>query len=411
MEEQAITLNDFEDHLIEAQRDCILGFNYAVDERFIERLGLPEDKHGALLSIIAELLIADEQGKAVSYSRRKAFYCGLKRYCGRSYTYARILKWVSWLEDAGYISNWIAPPRPPREGERGTQSTMRATTKLREVCRGLPLKVSQRECLCLNGLDRKKLDYIETNETFDMRREVEEINRHLRNVEFDIMLPGIWRTERHLCIPHKAPKTGEQIQLYVPHLEPSVRRVFCRGSFDCGGRLYGAWQNIPKKHRPLVTINGEPTVEPDYPSLHARLAYALTGSPLRINDDPYDVGGGFSRQEGKYALLISFNARNERSAICSIAQKLSLSHARAASLYQQVITHNWQINGFLSKDKGIELQKIDSDIAIKVIRACLNDGIPVLPVHDSFIVPERAESLTREHMGRALKWAVDHSPY
>lgn len=411
MEEQFITPDDFDNYLIEDQRDYILGFNYAADATMMQQLGLPKDKHGTLASIIAEILVAHQQGKAVSYSRRKAFYCGLKRYCGGSYTYARILKWVNWLEGQEYISNWIAPPRPPREGERGTQSTMKATSKLLEICDGLILKVNHRECLCLNSPDKKKINYVDTEETLRMRREIEEINRHLRDVDFDIVLPGISRTERHLCIPHQILKTGEQIQLYVPHLEPSVRRVFCRGSFDCGGRLYGAWQNIPKKHRPLLTINGEPTVEPDYPSLHARLAYALKGSPLRINDDPYDVGGGFDRQEGKYALLISFNARNERSAICSIAQKLSLSHARAASLYQQVVTHNWQINEFLAKDKGIELQKMDSDIAIKVIQACLNDGIPVLPVHDSFIVPERAESVTREHMERAWAWAVDQSPY
>ncbi|MCJ2101933.1 hypothetical protein [Methylobacterium sp. E-046] len=411
MENQLITLDDFEEYFVEEQRDYILGFNYNVSESLTERLGLPKDKHGALLSIIAELLVAHEQGKAVSYSRRKVFYCGLKRYCGGGYTYARVLKWVSWLEEAGYIYNRIAPPRPPHEGERGTQSTMRATPKLLEACRGLLLTAVRRECLCLNGPDRKKLDYNETEETIAMRREVEEINSHLRDVQFDVRLDGVGKTERHICIPHRSSRTNEPMQLYIPHLEPSIRRVFCRASFDCGGRLFGPWQNIPKRQRQFMTINGELTVEPDYPSLHARLAYALSGCPLRINDDPYDVGGGFDREQGKYALLISFNARNERSAVYSIAAKLSLTYADAANLYQQVVVHNWPINQFLSKDKGVVLQKIDSDIAIKVMQACQRDGIPVLPVHDSFIVPQRAESLTREHMDRAWSWAVDHSPY
>ncbi len=47
---------------------------------------------------------------------------------------------------------------------------------------------------------------------------------------------------------------------------------------------------------------------------------------------------------------------------------------------------NEPIAHFLCSDMGIKLQRIDSDICMKVIEDMIGRGIPVLPIHDSFIV-------------------------
>jgi hypothetical protein len=38
-------------------------------------------------------------------------------------------------------------------------------------------------------------------------------------------------------------------------------------------------------------------------------------------------------------------------------------------------------------DIGVDLMRIDSDITLEAVRSCQAQSIPVLPVHDSLIVP------------------------
>ena len=43
---------------------------------------------------------------------------------------------------------------------------------------------------------------------------------------------------------------------------------------------------------------------------------------------------------------------------------------------------------FLTSGEGIKLQLEDSDIAIDIINQHVNMNVPILTVHDSFIVPK-----------------------
>ena len=49
---------------------------------------------------------------------------------------------------------------------------------------------------------------------------------------------------------------------------------------------------------------------------------------------------------------------------------------------------------------GLELQRYDSDVAMRVMRKMRRKGVPVLPVHDSFIVPILAEQQLKEAVER-----------
>ena len=61
-----------------------------------------------------------------------------------------------------------------------------------------------------------------------------------------------------------------------------LHRVFNQGSFSLGGRFYGGWwQNIPAECRAAITINGDPTIEMDYPRLHPTLLYDELGLEMR----------------------------------------------------------------------------------------------------------------------------------
>ena len=57
-------------------------------------------------------------------------------------------------------------------------------------------------------------------------------------------------------------------------------RVFNRGAFKCGGRFFGHWvQMIPSGYRKYLQIDGEPTVEIDYSSMHISMLYAMKKLP------------------------------------------------------------------------------------------------------------------------------------
>lgn len=261
----------------------------------------------------------------------------------------------------------------------------------------------------MRDLQGQVCDYIDDDQTRQMRTEVDHINRQMGCYQVDIDDANITITEHYLIIPHFAKGSGDPCSIYMPNRRPYLRRVFCRSSFDCGGRLYGPWQNIPKHYRRRLTINGEPVTEPDFKCLHAQLLYAVAGRSIHETFDPYRADGDFDRLYGKLALLIGVNARTIQATIRALAGAIQkerkedfLDVSYAAAILRRVKEINDPIKQFIGSDWGVRLQKVDGDLAIRVIQACLKDGIPVLPVHDSFIVPQRWEGRTREHMDREL---------
>jgi hypothetical protein len=175
--------------------------------------------------------------------------------------------------------------------------------------------------------------------------------------------------------------------------QAKLHRVFNRGSFDYGGRFYGAhWQNIPAEGgRDRIKINGEETVELDYAGMHIRLLYAEAGKPAPA--DPYDVEG-WPRKQIKLALLIAINARTHIDAVRALADALRLGggvadpFATAQALIRAAKARHPHIAHAIASDAGVRLMRRDSEIAAQVMREVLRaTGVMPLPVHDSFIVP------------------------
>jgi hypothetical protein len=182
---------------------------------------------------------------------------------------------------------------------------------------------------------------------------------------------------------------------YVLVKSMRVYRLFNRGSFDCYGRLHGWWQNMPKKGRRLIRINGEAVAEPDFPQLHPHLIYHRRDKILR--GDAYNVDG-FERKACKVAFNAAVNARTSQHAKQAIRQNLNLPYAEAKSLYDAIVQRHADVADAFGSDEGIHLMRIDSDIAVGVLQECQRRSIPVLPVHDSFLVPQRDEDTVRAIM-------------
>ena len=178
-----------------------------------------------------------------------------------------------------------------------------------------------------------------------------------------------------------------------------LRRVFARSRFEFGGRLYGAWwQTVPKEGRAHITINGMPTVEIDYSALHPAILYHRAGLELP-NGDLYDIGlrdtanptydasiEPYASQRPiikKYinAKLNDLNDeyRLEKKKQAKLGITLSELRKRVEQRLPEVAKH-------FGTDIGLRLQRMDSDIAVKVVLKMQAQGIAALAIHDSFLV-------------------------
>ncbi|RWK22307.1 MAG: hypothetical protein EOR43_17205 [Mesorhizobium sp.] len=163
-------------------------------------------------------------------------------------------------------------------------------------------------------------------------------------------------------------------------------RVFNDGCFDHGGRIYGGWwQNVPKEYRRYITINGMPTVEVDFSSMQLAMLYAKVGEQLE--GDAYAIDGfpPELRPLVKTTTLKMINALGRIRAPSRSALPEGISWK---DLQQAILEKHRPIAGYFRSGEGIRLQRLDSDIAEDVILRMMERGIPVLPIHDSFIVEE-----------------------
>ena len=244
-----------------------------------------------------------------------------------------------------------------------------------EPCKERDLARSH-ELVILRDHGGNLLEYIDTELTKCWRRNLTEINDALCGAT--------------LGLNDQAIRAGDPLRVgtFNGAAGISLHRVFNRGRFSLGGRLYGGWwQNIPKEFRADITIDGSSTIELDYPRLHPTLLYCEVGQSL--NGDPYEISG-WDRGLVKVALNTLLNADTRISAVRSIAQAIGGkgSYGTAERLVQQIEAKHHAIAPFFGTSAGLRLMRRDSDMAEQIVLRLLEQGITVLPVHDSFIVPE-----------------------
>jgi len=198
----------------------------------------------------------------------------------------------------------------------------------------------------------------------------------------------------------------------------SLHRVFNQSSFDKGGRFAGATHlNLLKHMRGFIHINGEPTVEWDYDAFHVRMLYHLRG--LDITEDPYDIiEGPEDRKIKKRALLTAINAPTDQKAIGAIRKDMIDAGIRGERIkndyIKELLSRTKKAHPLIADDigtgKGILLQNIDSNIADAIMSNLINQNIPVLPVHDSFIVPQQFEDELRQQMNDEYEKILKFKP-
>ena len=261
-------------------------------------------------------------------------------------------------------------------------------------------------------------------------------------------------------------------ELCIEFLYKSFHRVF-NIDFDHGGRFYNyIIQQVPSYLRKYITINGNKTVELDYSGFHLRLLYHLEGDDYQ--DDPYnklidkgqpskpDISDEFillpkkshreailtkakiipilsllvpfqgfkyleERDKYKLAQLILINAadkidekgkvrKGEDRAIQGIMNGLreagcvGIGKSDVVGIIDKFKKHHGPIADYLYSGKSGELQNIDSAIINDVMVHFAEQGIPLIPIHDSVIIEEQHEPELRKQMMEQYKKHVGFYP-
>lgn len=390
--------------------DHALTHHWRVPDRLHDLPGLSilgkSDQRRARASILACAVIAHgTEHPVVSYARRQAWYVG--RFDDVPLTHRTVVGAVDEAVASGYLGGVKAKRGDHLTTQR--QSTFWATPLLMDALGGVRMEYERGSAIRLRDADGEPLAFRETERVARMRREMDGIREALAGVDVGISAeaaPEDWDVGQHRIRARRVRDGRETWATVVPTPGNDVYRVFSRGRFDKGGRIYGWWQPLPKDRRGELLINGEVSVEPDFAFLHPTLLYAMRGAVLV--SDPYETGS-FPRAHGKLALNVALNARSLPLAVNAMMHRNretpgSWPHSRRYTerLVQAVVARNAPIAADIGADRGIDCMSIDSGMAVKVLKACAKEGIPCLPVHDSFRVRARDEARVTSIMADVL---------
>ena len=214
--------------------------------------------------------------------------------------------------------------------------------------------------------------------------------------------------------------------LSMQRFAPCLRAIFNNSSWNEGGRMYAGlttfglnYQNVPATMRRSITIDGQECVELDYSALHINILYAQKGESLG-HIDPYACGSKVLRPLVKKALLLLLNAHS-RAVVTYMLEEWRKELFSSNSLTEHekqakdAFLHSPDVGKLLTSierkhskiaDKfysgvGVKLQNIDSQIALTILKYFSQRDIPVLPVHDSFIIAEEHKDELHEVMQKA----------
>lgn len=343
-----------------------------------------------------------DSSKWVGISLDKNFYSIPKRYNPAEVTYWPVRNLYEWLLERQLIE--FGPPLNSEQKKRRTR--IRATKHLIKFLADRRVSVGQAhahprvELLVLKKRikvrvrDRKTnkmkskakkiaVDYDETPATRKLREFIKRYNKFLAQYQIEF--------------PSGPLVSHEKIQY----------RVFNNCSWFQGGRWNGAaWQNMKKKERPFVRINGSPCVELDYSNFHIMLAYAELG--IQWNGDAYALDSVPNlptawRKELKKALLTMLNARKMGSAKRSIQHRMNkkkhlLPELKPDELIHYIERKHHRLRPFFGTDFGPRMMFRESDITTRIYREMMDARIPCLGIHDSYVVPVDCEEALRQSM-------------
>ena len=357
-----------------------------------------------LRAILANLYRVNHIGEDlyVYYSRDRGYYNKSKRYNPNGISYRPLIFLVDSLKKHGWIKHITF--KFNKETESGKRSRMHPSNKLIQAFKDYEITSKylyrkQMDCIRLKDTKKKFKEYEDSSATRSMRGKLHAYNNLLHRT--NIKLTRNKKVSNYLEIN---PANFNNKEYY---------RIFNDGSFELGGRFYGPWWvNLSKDIRKYITINDDKTVELDYASLNIHLLYSEEGlNYYDLNEsiaDPYVLKGvdKDERDINKLIITIALNktdkskfvyavkggVKNVNDNNSSLGNKKLLKIPNAKEIWRRIKLfkeENDPIKHHLFTGVGKRLQFKDSCIAENIIENMVHNNIPILAIHDSFIVQQR----------------------
>lgn len=356
--------------------------------------------------IITNVLTSHQKDLKVAYTRSKSHS---KIKVGRRVTSVhKICKAVDLL----VLDGWLIECRgrgSPNKAERIISTLQPSEQLLNYFPRGYSEKLEklyldQWVCAIIRGEDKLAISYKEGSDEWIKLKEVKEEMKTINQVnsECDVRLDG------------------ERVDTYLT-------RIF-NYDLNHGGRFYrNSVVGMSADDRLKLTMDGEPVFEIDYSGLHFRIVGALVGiESWQIHYDPYVAildkmfpDGNYSdsdRSMAKVAVNILFNSSSRSVAAAAVRGKMEdysnrvkdggkeLRIKSAEELLKTIRTLYPEISAIMDEQGrfGLKLQNIDSEIAKCVMLTFIQAGVPILPVHDSFIIQAKYSEELASVMGQCF---------
>ena len=170
-----------------------------------------------------------------------------------------------------------------------------------------------------------------------------------------------------------------------------------------GGRIDSDYQHLSKEDRAKITIKGEVTEELDYPENHPRILAAVSGFDLA---GVYEVVPWCTRAEGKLAVNIILNSPNPEA---TMARTMDWTMDKIMTFFAIMRSEFPELMQYSGKQVGLQLQYIESEIIMGLMRKMHKQREVCLPVHDSLIVRRDIAPTVRSMM--ADEWHSVVSKY
>jgi hypothetical protein len=358
---------------------------------------------------------------SIGFNKTKSSYKVGSRYNGLHIP-EKVIEVEALLADAGYVEELGHFHSNDRQ-HRNYTTRIRHTKALRDLFAELTIGLhdidthANEECIILH--DRyvddpdddtiRKIEYSDNDLPEDelalldtLRSQLQAYNALLKRTFIDI--PSYTSSTFKRTIT-KGRNAGRQQTISLGPDNKFVTRVFnggLAGKWQLGGRFYrGWWQQIDKEDRSKIYINDQPTLEVDFKAFHPNLLSNELG--VRLADDPYDLGelilpDVITTQEQQRAyvkllVLMGINADSDKKAYQAFRNsdrkdKLgqSLTDIQLGALLDAFTNKHPQFDGILNTGQALRLMNTDSQIANLVIDYFTQKDIPVLCIHDSFII-------------------------
>jgi hypothetical protein len=373
---------------------------------------------------------------SIGFSKSMKDYKVGSRYNGL-FIPRKIIEVEELLVDAGYVEELLYFKSPDRTA-RSYTTRIRHTEALRYLFAELTIDLhdidthTNEECIVLHDkyVDdpdddaNRKIEYNDKDLSPDdlalvntIRGQLRAYNKLLKQTFIDI--PSYTSSTFTRTIKN-GPFAGRKQTISLGPDNKFVTRVFnggLTGKWQRGGRFHrGWWQQIDKEDRCKIYINDQPTLEVDFKAFHPNLLSNELG--IKLSGDPYDLGELIlpkvittkeeQRDYVKLLVLMGINADSDKKAYRAFRNsdrkdKLgqSLTDIQLEALLDAFIDKHPQFKGVLNTGQALRLMNIDSQIANMVLDYFTNKNIPVLCIHDSFIIQYDKEPELRRILDQA----------